>query len=340
MNDERFAEICSIFIASHRPAVSDNNRRKQVVKIRPGRWREFREFWELINGKAKFVYRGIDEEQLIGSIRDQFNQEEVTLNSAYIRGEILHTHDNTVETMSENPAAYQAATTFDPGVVASDLAREKKLPIAFVCRLGSRLKREWLVNDRVKARENLLKFIQQEIHAAILQGIDYQFTETTIYPHSLQNQDKSGRTKLTHTELGRWTYDEDPPPHFLYDRIAYDSAIEQESAVSDPHNIDGNEITVFAKLPGINIPTPYKNYHPDFAYLIKKPDGQTLYLVVETKGYDREADIPEDESQKIRYGQKFFDTLNKESPDVNVVYQTRINRQKLHELLKSVAGNR
>ncbi len=340
IEDVRYAEICSIFSKSHRPAVSDNNRKKHSVQIRPGKWQEFREFWELINRKAKFVYRGIDEEQLVKGISDKFNQEEVALNAAYIRDELLDTHENTVKTVSENSTTYQAATTFDPEVFASELARDKKLPIAFVCRLVSRLKREWFVNDRVKARQNLLKFIQQEIHAAILQGIDYQFTETTIYPNSLQNQDGSGITQLPYTELGMMTSDNDPPSHFLYDRIAFDSAIEQESAVSDPHNIDGNEITVFAKLPRINIPTPYKNYNPDFAYLIKKPNGQTLYLVVETKGYDREADIPEDESQKISYGQKFFDKLNKECPGVKVVYKTRINRQQLHELLKSVAGNR
>ncbi len=53
----------------------------------------------------------------------------------------------------------------------------------------------------------------------------------------------------------------------------------------------------------------------------------------------QESDIPEDESQKISYGQKFFDKLNEEYPDVKVVYKTRINRQKLHELLRSVAEN-
>ncbi len=53
----------------------------------------------------------------------------------------------------------------------------------------------------------------------------------------------------------------------------------------------------------------------------------------------RESDIPEDESQQTSYGQKFFDKLNGEYPDVKVVYKTRINRQKLHELLKSAAEN-
>ena len=53
----------------------------------------------------------------------------------------------------------------------------------------------------------------------------------------------------------------------------------------------------------------------------------------------RESDIPEDESQHTSYGQKFFEKLNRECPDVKVVYKTRINRQQLHELLRSVAEN-
>ncbi len=340
MEDARYAEICSIFSKSHRPAVSDNNRKKRSVQIRPGKWQEFREFWELINRKAKFVYRGIDEEEPVKGVSDKFNQEEVAPNAACIRGELQDTHENTAKTASENPATCQAATTFDPGVFASGLARDERLPIAFVCRLASRLKREWLVNDRAKARESLLKLMQQEIHAGILQGIDYHLTETATHPNSLQNQDKPGITKLTHAELGGWTCDEDPPCHFLYDRIAYDSAIEQESAASGPQDIGGSEITVFAKLPRINIPTPYKNYSPDFAYLIRKPDGRTLHLAVETKGCDREADIPEDESQKIGYGQKFFEKLSRECPDVNAVHKTRINRQQLHEWLRPAAGSR
>jgi len=341
IDDARFTEICSIFSVSHRPVVSDNNRKKHVVNIRPDRWQEFKEFWELINCKAKIVYRGIDEEQLVRSISDKFNQEEVTLKAAYTRNELLDTHDNTVETVSESPTVYQAATTFDPEVFASELVRDEKLPIAFVCKLLSRLKREWFVNDRVKARKNLLKFIHEDIHAGILQGIDYQFMQTSIYPNSLQNQDGSGITSLPYTELGMTISDNDPPSHFLYDRIAFDSAIEQESMVRNPTNIDGNEITVFAKLPRISIPTPYKNYNPDFAYLVRKRGGQTLYLVVETKGYDSEADIPEDERQKINYGKKFFEKLNGElPPDVTVVYRTRLNNDNLYELLRSVADGK
>ncbi|MCY4226412.1 MAG: DEAD/DEAH box helicase family protein [Gammaproteobacteria bacterium] len=337
IDNVRYAEICSIFNMSHRPAVNDNNRRKRSVNVRRGQWQEFKEFWELINRKAKIVYRHIHEEQLITSISSQFNEKEVPPDSAYARDEWLDTHENAILSNRETRLDCQTGRPFDPVQFASELVQKEDLPVAFVCKLLSRLKRKWFINDRVKARKNLLSFIRENIHAGILQGIEYQFTETSIYPNSLQNRRGSGITQLPCTELGMMTSDADPPPNFLYDRIVFDSAIEQQAMTSDPKGIDDCSITVFAKLPRINIPTPYKSYNPDFAYLVKKPGGQTLYLVVETKGYQKEEDIPEDERHKISYGQKFFEKLDNELPDKKVVYKTRINHENLHELLRSVS---
>ncbi|MYB34243.1 MAG: DEAD/DEAH box helicase, partial [Gammaproteobacteria bacterium] len=200
MDDARFNEICSIFSISHHPVVRDNNRKRQSVNIRPDRWQEFKKFWELINRKAKIVYRCIDEEQLIKNISAQFNKERVAPNFAYTKYELLDTHNNTVQSECETSVVHQAGTPFDPGQFALELVQDENLPIEFVCKLLSRLKREWFVNDRAKARKNLLKFIQENIHAGILQGVDYQFTQTNIYPNSLQNQDGSGITQLPYTE--------------------------------------------------------------------------------------------------------------------------------------------
>lgn len=86
-------------------------------------------------------------------------------------------------------------------------------------------------------------------------------------------------------------------------------------------------ITVFAKPPRIDIPTPYKIYNPDFAYVISNGGGKALFLVVETKGYDNHADIPEDERQKIKYGRKFFESLRKVlSGGVELCFPERLNR--------------
>ena len=97
--------------------------------------------------------------------------------------------------------------------------------------------------------------------------------------------------------------------------------------------VSNQTITVFAKLPKISIPTPYKTYNPDFAYLIEKKGGKKLFLVVEAKGYKNERDIPQEEQQKIEYAKKFFEALQKELPDIELKYKTRINKQNLADLI-------
>lgn len=62
--------------------------------------------------------------------------------------------------------------------------------------------------------------------------------------------------------------------------------------------LEGKSVEVFAKLPKFKIPTPYKNYEPDFAYLLKDEKGAKIFFVCETKGYEKESDIPPDEKRK------------------------------------------
>ena len=94
-------------------------------------------------------------------------------------------------------------------------------------------------------------------------------------------------------------------------------------------------VTVFAKLPRINIPTPFKTYNPDFAYVVSCGNDQTLFLVVETKGYDSETDVPEDEQKKIDYGLKFFESLQQTLPEnVKIKFQRRLNVDDMSNMLR------
>ncbi|GAA8283867.1 hypothetical protein HpNP120_08010 [Helicobacter pylori] len=101
--------------------------------------------------------------------------------------------------------------------------------------------------------------------------------------------------------------------------------------------VEGKSIEVFAKLPKFKIPTPYKNYEPDFAYLLKDNKGAKIFFVCETKGYEKESDIPPDEKRKMEYAKKFFETLsqNLKNAKIRVVFATRINKQDLFNTLKN-----
>ena len=111
-----------------------------------------------------------------------------------------------------------------------------------------------------------------------------------------------------------------------------DSQIERDTVDESQHN----GITVFAKLPKINIPTPAGKYNPDFGYVIHQNGmPEALYLVVETKGYDTATEIPEREQWKIQSARSFFEALKARGTPVK--YETKINHQHLAQLIDSLA---
>ena len=93
--------------------------------------------------------------------------------------------------------------------------------------------------------------------------------------------------------------------HSLYEYVVYESEVEKEFA----KKLDQREdIRLFVKLPGwFEIDTPVGKYNPDWAII--KHDDQTLYLVRETKSTKDFLKLRTSEADKVRCGQKHFETL-------------------------------
>ncbi len=93
--------------------------------------------------------------------------------------------------------------------------------------------------------------------------------------------------------------------HSLYEYVVYESEVEKEFA----KKLDQREdIRLFVKLPGwFEIDTPVGKYNPDWAII--KHDDQTLYFVRETKSTKDFMKLRTSEADKIRCGQKHFETL-------------------------------
>jgi type III restriction enzyme len=91
----------------------------------------------------------------------------------------------------------------------------------------------------------------------------------------------------------------------IYEYIVYDSEVEREFA----RRLDQRQdIKLFVKLPGwFEIDTPVGKYNPDWAIL--KEDGQTLYLVRETKATRDFLQLRTSEADKIHCGQRHFEAL-------------------------------
>jgi type III restriction enzyme len=90
-----------------------------------------------------------------------------------------------------------------------------------------------------------------------------------------------------------------------YEYVEYESEIEREFA----RRLDEREdIRLFVKFPGwFEIDTPVGKYNPGWA--IVKHDDQTLYLVWETKSTKDFLTLRTSEADKVRCGEKHFETL-------------------------------
>jgi type III restriction enzyme len=119
---------------------------------------------------------------------------------------------------------------------------------------------------------------------------------------------------------------------YLDDFMPVDSQIERDT-VDESH---AQRIAVFAKLPKVDIPTPMGKYNPDFGYAVLQGDKpEALYLVVETKGYDSDVDIPPQERQKIDSAKRFFEALRAQGTPVE--FHTKLNRETLAQIIHQIS---
>ena len=91
----------------------------------------------------------------------------------------------------------------------------------------------------------------------------------------------------------------------VYEYVVYDSEVERTFA---KRLDERDDIKLFVKLPDwFKVETPVGTYNPDWA--IVKHEDQTIYLVKETKGTKEFLKLRTTEADKVRCGQKHFETL-------------------------------
>lgn len=342
----KYDEILKLFNIDISSVVENANKIPEEVIIRRNHMKEFKELWKTINRKAKIVYKDIQEDRLIDAISEKFNQEKIRRPQITKKESIYHHErgdEGEIEAKTER--FLDEITFFDRKNSYSrfifDFACRARLPIPFVMRLFAKLNTSNVKNDPNRAERILLKIIVDEIHRSVVESVGYEFDGTISIDSQNIFYDEAGnpREKIRGSLLGRFGSKEIPAEHYLYNKIRFDSKIEERGSMKSKEagTLSAGEIRVFAKLPRISIPTPYRYYNPDFAYYIQTAENKKIFFVVETKGYDSENAIPEDERSNIAYAKKFFNQLNKEvGDDVRVIFKQRINRQNLSDLLREI----
>ncbi|GAA9381130.1 DEAD/DEAH box helicase family protein [Helicobacter pylori] len=349
LSDEEYRAVLSAFKMAENPTnkrdqVTNANQPPERVKIRQNLAKEFKELWQTINAQSRISYQNIQKTKLIESIAKAFNESHVSAEIIKFESQWYDPKTNRIITEPSSALKtknYANALQKEINALLLDFAKDESLPLKFTLELYNALNKEHFTNSPKNAFKLLKGIIKDELHVNLLSCVSYEFCQNAFSNTAFDKtdplyfEDGSPKTEIEKHQLGKYKSAQTPSQNYLYDTIIYDSKIEEEVS-KEWVKVEGKSIEVFAKLPKFKIPTPYKNYEPDFAYLLKDDKGAKIFFVCETKGYEKESDIPQDEQRKIEYAKKFFETLsqNLKNAKIRVVFATRINQQDLLSALK------
>ena len=155
-----------------------------------------------------------------------------------------------------------------------------------------------LFNNPQRFLDAVATILKHELHRLLVDGIKYERidgagSETEWEMLRFKNEELINY--LTALQVNK----------SVYEYVVYESEVERKFAQRLDERQD---IKLFVKLPGwFEIDTPVGKYNPDWAIL--KHDDQTLYLVRETKGTKDFLKLRTSEADKVRCGQRHFETL-------------------------------
>lgn len=342
---EKFNAVLNIFKPNENKnqQIKDANKEPQKIKIRKNLAKEFKELWQSLNSNVKMSYKNIDENKIINAIKDQFNALNIKKEGAKFETKIYNAKTDRIEFKQSEVLENKALVIKDMYLNLIEFAKNEHLPLKFILNIYNACKDKIIINPQY-ALNKLKECIKEQIHANVVNCVSYDFNDTFISNGDLLFDEK-GEPKewIEKHNLGSNVDENEPKEPYLYKSAVYDSQIEKGVIENDEKEIVINKhkitIKVFAKLPKFSIPTPYKTYQPDFAYLMESDEGKRLFLICETKGYDKIDEISTEERLKIDYAKHFFESLNSylsKNPNVEVYFRTRINKENLNEILQDI----
>ena len=330
----------SFFKTSNRIKAKDRSDKKEKgkIKIHQENFQKFKTLWDNLNYDAVVKY-DINSEVLIEKARDKIN-ENFTISGQDIivkrdkNIEDKNKHDSEKETIS-----VETHSIFTLYEFVKALSNSTKLSMQTIAKVLHGIKKEKF--DLIYQNENLaLKKIEEQlvssIYEVIINKISYDLKEIKTCNTSLT--DKNGNLKefIPEGSLGTETYK--IKSKNIRELSIYDEDFMEVDSNIEKLTIDESSdkrITVFGKLPKVNIPTAHgRHYNPDFGYVIESKEGKELYFVVESKGYDKFDDISTKEKLQIKSAEAFFKKLREMG--VNVEYQTKLNSPDLSQLISDI----
>ncbi|MFY4788094.1 DEAD/DEAH box helicase family protein [Aliarcobacter butzleri] len=330
----------SFFKTSNRIKAKDRSDKKEKgkIKIHQENFKKFKTLWDNLNYDAVVKY-DINSDILIETAIKKINESFVIIGQDIIIKRDKNIEDKDKHDSEKETISVETHSIFTLYEFVKAVSNSTKLSMQTVAKILHGIKKEKF--DLIYQNENLaLKKIEEQlvssIYEVIINKISYDLKEIKTCNTSLT--DKNGNLKefIPEGSLGTETYK--IKSKNIRDLSIYDEDFMEVDSGAEKIAIDESSdkrITVFGKLPKVNIPTAHgRHYNPDFGYVIEIGNGKELYFVVETKGYDKFDDISTKEKLQIKSAEAFFKKLREMG--VNVEYQTKLNSPDLSQLISEI----
>ena len=316
---------------------------KSTLRVNAGNYQKFKELWENLNRDAVLRYE-LDADQLtekiLARIASDFQVRPLTISVTRTESvESLHQAKSAQSSYNILPQSVYTLSEF-----VRELANLTKLSyhtVGIILSGMSADKFEQIRHNENRALTDLRDLMLGCVYELLVNKVTYELREIRAKT-SLTDKEGKLLDSLAVSLCGVETHAISNAG--IQSRSLYEDALMPVDSKIERVTVDESNqtrITVFAKLPKIDIPTPAGKYNPDFGYAITQ-DGttQALYLVVETKGYDNRSDIPIKEKWKIDSARQFFKALQAlpelKEKGVQIHYETKINNESLAQLISSM----
>lgn len=309
---------------------------KRKVTVRTEKYHELKELWEKINEKVVLEYRFDDESEFSAIFADFLRTQEATFTEQGIRSktaqmeiiegeamireeESIYNHKlMVVSTMSYHDFLQRLSTalhitrqTLHAGIVLS------KIPI-----------NKYLNGSTIRIiRQNFQDYL---MYNAIDQfSVAYKNVTNRIHPTKFTNRNGEILDEVAASDIGVMHSGGKVANSYFFNELYYDSELEKENIEKEL-----TEVIVFTKIPKNSIKIPVaggKSYSPDFAYVLNYKNGsKKLNFIVETKNVKGDQNLREEERQKIKHAEQFF------QGDVKIQFKTQFANDKIQRLLEEL----
>ena len=160
-------------------------------------------------------------------------------------------------------------------------------------------------------------------------SIEYKKVSNSIHPTKITDTKGKVLTEIPASDVGVLYSDSDVADSYFFDELFYDSELEKTNIETEI-----KEVVVFTKIPKNSIKIPVaggKSYSPDFAYVVDFGNGgKKLHFIVETKNVNGEDSLREEEKQKIRHAEKFF------NGNIKIDFKTQFSNNKIVDLINEI----